>query len=107
LIHLAMAQKALPQDEIPLWTLIWTYQAFILGILLAHFRNFTSWLSVATGRSEEDPAFVCQEVLLPPDQKAILDSLLRHILSFIFAARVMRRCSRQRSISTLGTSSAG
>jgi serine palmitoyltransferase len=56
-----MAQKALPQDEIPLWTLIWTYQAFILGILLAHFRNFTSWLSVATGRSEEDPAFVCQE----------------------------------------------
>jgi serine palmitoyltransferase len=56
-----MAQKALPQEEIPLWTLIWTYQAFILGILLAHFRNFTSWLSVVTGRSEEDPAFVCQE----------------------------------------------
>lgn len=64
-----MAQKALPQDEIPLWTLIWTYQAFILGILLAHFRNFTSWLSVVTGRSEEDPAFVCQEVLLPPASK--------------------------------------
>lgn len=60
-----MGHKPLPQDDIPLWTLIWTYWAFILGICLAHLRNFTNWLSVATGRSEEDPAFVSQEGFAP------------------------------------------
>jgi serine palmitoyltransferase len=57
--------KLLPQDDIPLWTLIWTYWAFILGILLAHLRNFTNWLSVVTGRSEEDPAFLSKEGFAP------------------------------------------
>jgi serine palmitoyltransferase len=50
-----------PAEDIPVFTLVWTYFAFILGICLAHFRNFTAYLSVITGRGEEDPAFSCQE----------------------------------------------
>jgi serine palmitoyltransferase len=41
-----------------LWTLIWTYWAFIMGIISAHIRNGCHWVSILLGYGKEEEAFM-------------------------------------------------
>lgn len=49
-------------DDIPLWTLAWTYWGFIYAILTAHMRRFLFWICALLGYLKEDPAFLSAEV---------------------------------------------
>lgn len=45
-------------DDIPLWTLAWTYWGFICAILTAHFRRLIFWVCTLLGFLQEDSAFL-------------------------------------------------
>jgi serine palmitoyltransferase len=53
-----MGEKKALQDDIPTWTLIWTYWGFICGLIFAHVRSVTGWFATFLGQAEEDPAFL-------------------------------------------------
>jgi hypothetical protein len=50
-------------DDIPLWTLAWTYWGFICAILTAHFRRLIFWVCTWLGFLQEDSAFLSAAVL--------------------------------------------
>jgi hypothetical protein len=49
-------------DDIPLWTLAWTYWGFICAILTAHFRRLIFWVCTLLGFLQEDSAFLSAAV---------------------------------------------
>ncbi len=53
-------------DDIPLWTLAWTYWGFICAILTAHFRRLIFWVCTWLGFLQEDSAFLSAAVLSNP-----------------------------------------
>ncbi len=59
-------EKIAPQDDIPMWTLVWTYWGYICGIIFAHLRKLTGWFSILLGWAQEDPAFLRIAVRLIP-----------------------------------------
>jgi len=57
-------------DDIPLWTLVWTYWGFIYAIITAHVRRCIFWMCTALGYLQEDPAFLSAKVNEPLGKKA-------------------------------------
>jgi hypothetical protein len=60
------AHKGNPIDDIPVWTLGWTYWGFIFAILTAHFRRFIFWVCTVLGYLKEETAFLSVEVKSSP-----------------------------------------